>query len=137
MGLVRPFIDAGKLCMINVYIREAHPEDGWSLSSNADGKTVEAVTGVKKKVCYMQTSKIAERLRVASDFVTAMNHILDGIPLIVDDPSTNAIDLAYEAPPERLVVLDDQNKILFASGQGPFQYSIKGLAAFLQAQNHM
>jgi len=137
MGLVRPLIDTSKLCMINVYIREAHPEDGWSLSSNTSGETVEAATGIKKTVCYMQTHQIAERLQVASDFVAAMGPVLQGIPLVVDDPSTNAIDVAFEAPPERMVVVDDQNKVVFASGQGPFQYSINRLAAFLQAQTNL
>ena len=57
-----------------------------------------------------------------------------GVPMLVDDPTTNALDIAYEAPPERLVVLDEQLNVVFASGQGPFQYSVPKLAAFVKAQ---
>ena len=53
------------------------------------------------------------------------------MPLLVDDPTTNALDRAYEAPPERLVAIK-AGRVVFASGQGPFQYSTKALGIFLE-----
>jgi len=118
--------------MINVYIREAHPDDGWKLSENSDGNVMELAVGKKSAISYMQTHTLAERLAVGNDFQASMGEMVARIPLLIDDPATNAVDIAYEAPPERLVVVDPQGKVAFCSGQGPFQYSIKKLAGFLE-----
>ena len=53
VSAARPYIDAGSLAMFLVYIREAHPVDGWHMPT-PDG------------VCYKQPKTLAERGRVAS-----------------------------------------------------------------------
>lgn len=128
-----PFEREGKLHMANIYIREAHPSDGWESSGNKDGETLASTTGRRKKICYLQTKRLADRLAVARDFQAAFEGSSAGrVPLLVDDPATNALDIAYEAPPERLVLVRD-GRVLFCSGQGPFQYSIEKLRAFLSS----
>ena len=120
----RPYIDAGRLALLLVYIREAHPSDGWAMKAG-DG------------LCYMQPKTLNARLAIAKKF---LDHepAAKGVTLVADDPATNLIDKAYEAPPERLVVLEKQSSclghrytVVFASGQGPFQYSVEALTAFL------
>ena len=118
---MRPYLDAGSLSLFLVYIREAHPEGGWAIPA-ADG------------ICYRQPKTLASRLAVAAKFAEHQSEWCAGVPMLVDDPTTNALDIAYEAPPERLVVLDEQLNVVFASGQGPFQYSVPKLAAFVKAQ---
>ena len=108
------------LALVLVYIREAHPKDGWSIEAG-NGK------------CYMQTRQLDDRLEVARDFIEGMP-CAEGLPLVVDDPTTNALDRAYEAPPERLIVVDSAMHVVFASGQGPFQYDIGTLGSFLKAE---
>lgn len=117
---LKPYLTAGQLHIVNVYIREAHPRDGWSLDFN----------DATLKVCPRQTHDIESRLEVANNFQSAMDGVAAEIPLIVDDPDTNALDKAYEAPPERLVVIH-QGRVCYFSGQGPFQYSIDSLKQFL------
>ena len=130
--MVEPLVSAGRLRVINVYIREAHPSDGWEVSSNASGETMEFSFGRKIKVCFTQTHSLKDRLEVANSFAAAIEGTpAADIPILVDDPATNALDKAYEAPPERMVVVQG-GKVLFCTGQGPFQYSLKKLEAFLQ-----
>jgi len=117
MKITRPHIDNGDLAVFLVYVREAHPSDGWSMP---------AVDGM----CYMRPKSLADRVDMAKRVSAATPAIAD-IPFLVDDPTTNELDLAYEAPPERFVVIDDQMKVAFASGQGPMQYSQHELADFL------
>lgn len=119
MDAARPHMESGDLAMFLVYIREAHPADGWEMATPDGEKTNQPTT-------------LDERMRVARRF--AAHHkdtLLASSPVLVDDPSTNALDLAYEAPPERLVVLDEAMTVVFASGQGPFQYVPSELKAFL------
>ena len=106
--------------MYNVYIREAHPSDGWDLDFNK-----------RQGICYKQTHTLEDRLTVARAFAGAMEGEARKVPLVVDDPDTNAIDKAYEAPPERLVVVKD-GVVVFKTGAGPFQYSTSKLREFLQ-----
>ena len=116
--LTRPFVDAGTLSVLLVYIREAHPLDGWAMAAS-DG------------LCYRQPKTIDDRLKIAAAFV-AHTPMAAGLRLLCDDPATQALDEAYEAPPERLVVVDERMKVVFASGQGPFQYDPAALEAFLR-----
>lgn len=112
-------MNAGTLAMFMVYIREAHPADEWAMATPDGVETKQPVT-------------LEERLRVARRF--AAHHkdtLLASTPVLVDDPCTNFLDRAYEAPPERLVVLDEAMTVVFASGQGPFQYGAAELKAFL------
>jgi len=108
--------------MVNVYIREAHPSDGWELDFNKS-------TGV----CYTQTHTLEDRLAVARRFADAIEGDAKHIPIVVDDPVTNAVDMAYEAPPERMVIVLN-GRVVFKTGAGPFQYSTTRLEQFLTEQ---
>lgn len=117
-------VQSGLLAMLNVYIREAHPTDEWCLEQND-----------KINICLAQTKTLEQRLAAAKEFKaypffkgTPAEHI----PLLVDDPETKALDLAYEAVPERLVVLDSEFKVVYRSGQGPFQYDQAGMLKAVQ-----
>eukprot|EP00927_Polykrikos_kofoidii_P064012 TRINITY_DN58996_c0_g1_i1.p1 TRINITY_DN58996_c0_g1~~TRINITY_DN58996_c0_g1_i1.p1 ORF type:complete len:144 (-),score=19.53 TRINITY_DN58996_c0_g1_i1:367-798(-) len=133
-----PYITQGKLRMINVYVREAHPSDGWEIEANNTGEVASAAVGVATKISYTQTFTLDARLAVARKFKASLTRKLGdlaeaSIPLLVDDPSTNALDIAYEAPPEKLVLIDAARRVLFCSGQGPFQYSIAKLREYLES----
>ena len=55
---------------------------------------------------------------------------------ILVDGMDNAAELAYEARPEKLVVVDGEGVVRFLSGIGPYQYSPRKLAEFLESQLH-
>ena len=78
--------------LLNVYIVEAHPTDGWQVEANEkedDG------TG---NLCFMQPRTLAARLTVAGRFVQDMQ--LDPTSVVVDGIE-NETDLAFEARPSR------------------------------------
>lgn len=103
---------------MNVYILEAHPVDGWQLPDNEPDED---------DVCFAQPRTLDERMAVA----TAMRDRLGvGSPLVVDGVD-NACELAYEARPERLYVIQD-GVVVFRTGPGPFCYSPAQLRAFLK-----
>ena len=107
--------------LLNIYIVEAHPTDGWQVDANEEE---DDGTG---NLCFMQPKTLKARLGVANRFVEEM--ALDPSTVVVDGIE-NETDLAFEARPERLYVVAG-GKIVWRSGVGPFQYDTKGLEAFL------
>ena len=74
--------------LLNVYIVEAHPADGWQVEANEkedDG------TG---NLCFMQPRTLGARLAVANRFVQDMG--LESTSVVVDGIE-NETDLAFEA----------------------------------------
>ena len=111
--------------LLNIYIREAHAIDGnFVLDSNTE-----------KGICYKQPRSLRERFAVAKKYYETklVGTNAATVPMYIDDPVTNAVDLAYEAGPERLVVINvEKMTIEYFSGQGPFQYDVESLKTFLE-----
>lgn len=91
-----------------VYVREAHPTDGWKMESNS-----------KAGVEVAQPKSFDQRLSVANQFCTKLN---PNIPLVVDELS-DPVGHAYSGMPARLYVVDREGKVAFKSGRGPFGFS--------------
>jgi hypothetical protein len=77
---------------------------------------------------------LSDAIMTASDY---QSNVLSGtnverIPLLLDDPKTDAVNTAYEALPERLIVVDTSNMtVVYKSGEGPFQHDPNDLDKFL------
>ena len=92
---------------LGIYVREAHPTDGWKMESNA-----------KVGVSVAQPKSYAERAAVAGQCHALLKY---SIPLLVDDiddPTGNA----YSGMPARLYVLDRSGRVAYKSGRGPFGF---------------
>lgn len=91
-----------------VYIREAHPRDGWAVPPN-----------VHSGISIPDPRTYAERVKVAENACTALRI---SIPCLVDDMS-DSVNKAYSAWPDRLYVIDSQGKLAVAGGHGPFGFA--------------
>ena len=96
-----------------IYIREAHPTDGWAFKGN-----------VKVK----DPSKIEERRKVAKVCVNALKLKCS---ILVDDMN-DTVNMAYTAMPERLAVVDKNGKMAYISGQGPWGFKPDEFKKFLK-----
>ncbi len=92
---------------IMVYVREAHPTDGWKMDSNAR-------VGVSVK----QPTTNAERVEVCAQFRKKLNPSITVLVDEIDDTVGNA----YSAMPARLYVIDAKGKVAYKSGRGPFGF---------------
>ena len=97
--------DVAFLC---VYVREAHPTDGWRMESN------DAV-GIEVK----QPLDQGERDTVARKCCTALSITM---PLVVDDLNDRVGHL-YSGMPDRLYVIDRDGKVAYKGGRGPFGFN--------------
>jgi len=104
-----------------IYIREAHPEDGWSLSkisrlSELLGKLGGPVEHVSQGIYDPQT--IEERRKVAGRCEMALQY---GIRTCVDEMD-DAVMTAYAAIPDRLYLVGLDGRVVYAGGPGPFGF---------------
>jgi thiol-disulfide isomerase/thioredoxin len=90
-----------------IYVREAHPTDGWRMGSNDAAGVIVA-----------QPRDYAERVAVANICNTKLKM---SIPLLVDEID-DRVGHAYSGMPGRLYLIDCEGKIAYKSGRGPFGF---------------
>lgn len=90
-----------------VYVREAHPEDGWKLPSNT-----------RNEVAIFQPQSLEERRVVAE---VCDKHFHSDIPMMVDTID-DEVGHAYSGGPARMYVFDTEGQIVYKGGRGPHYF---------------
>lgn len=90
-----------------VYVREAHPTDGWHMPSND-----------RHEVRLAQPKSLEERGQVAS---TCQAKLGLKMPMLVDTID-DYVGSNYSGMPSRLYLIDRQGRVAFKSGRGPFGF---------------
>jgi alkylhydroperoxidase family enzyme len=93
---------------VAVYVREAHPTDGWRMASND-----------KAGITVKQPKEKGERDGVARKCCQSLGITM---PMVVDDMDDHVGHL-YSGMPDRLYVIDRQGRVAFKSGRGPFGFT--------------
>jgi hypothetical protein len=102
-----------------VYIREAHPEDGWVLESNRD----EGIALVDPA-----TREAREEAAHACVLKTAIR-----MPTLVDGLD-DEVARRYGAWPDRLYLIGRDGRIAYQSGEGPFGFKPEELEAAIERE---
>lgn len=95
-----------------VYVREAHPKDGWHMQVNE-----------AKGISFAQPKSNTERVSIAQ---TCQQHLDISMPMLVDTIDDQA-GSAYSGMPNRLYIIDGQGKIAFKNARGPFGFEPRQL----------
>ena len=103
-----------------VYIREAHPEDGWVVNANRD-----------ENIRYLDPTTNDERQEVAAACALRLKIRM---PVVVDDVDDN-IASAYGALPDRLYLIGRGGKVAYQGDPGPWGFDPDGLAQAIEALN--
>jgi alkylhydroperoxidase family enzyme len=90
-----------------VYVREAHPTDGWRSKSND-----------QVGISYKQPRNASERTSIAKKCCSKLEITM---PLLVDTMD-DRVGHAYSGMPDRLYVIDRDGKIVYKAGRGPFGF---------------
>lgn len=96
-----------RVAFLVVYIREAHPEDGWVLPENR-----------RSGVAINDPTTATERAEVAATCATRLELRM---PMVIDGPD-NAVGSAYGGWPDRLYLVDRDGRIAYQGGDGPFGF---------------
>jgi len=91
-----------------IYIREAHPDDGWRVPEN-----------LRQNIRFREPRSDAERTAVAT--VCQINLDLQ-MPMLVD-AIDNTVEESYIALPMRLYLIGRDGKIVYTGERGPFGFN--------------
>ena len=90
-----------------IYVREAHPTDGWKMESNEM-----AGVSLPQPATYDERAKVAQ---LCGDKLAL------GFPMVVDTID-DAVGSYYSGMPSRLYLIDSEGKVAFKNGRGPFGF---------------
>lgn len=110
-----------------IYIREAHPTDGWWLGGGLTGLALKAIRS-KAATDIQDPKNLDERQIVAKRCADALKY---QIPTLVDDIN-DSVNEAYAAAPTRLYLIDTDGRVAYAGGLGPFGFKPKELKAAIE-----
>jgi hypothetical protein len=102
-----------------VYIREAHPEDGWIIPENR-----------RSGLAVHEPTTDEERLTVASTCAVSLEMRM---PMVVDGLD-NAVASAYGGWPDRLYLVSCDGRIAFQGGEGPFGFKPEELERAIEQE---
>jgi hypothetical protein len=102
---------------LTIYIREAHPVDGWWFGGGITGLIMK-ISGSKAAVDVYQPENIVERRAVAGRCEKTLEY---GIRTYVDEMD-DAVNKAYAGWPTRLYLIDKDGRVVYAGGLGPFGF---------------
>jgi len=112
---------------LTIYIREAHPKDGWWLGGGIMGKMLKK--GVPKAATDINDPKtMEERRTVAKQCEQILQY---GMGTYVDEMD-DAVSKAYAAKPTRLYLVGLDGRVVYAGGLGPYGFSPAALKKAIQ-----
>ena len=100
-----------------VYIREAHPVDGWWLGQGLAGKMVK-MRFPKAATDVHDPRTMEERRTVAGQCEESLQY---GIRTYVDEMD-DRVSKAYAASPTRLYLVGKDGRVVYAGGLGPWGF---------------
>ena len=112
---------------IVIYIREAHPVDGWWLGGGVFGLVMK-VQRSKAATDVYDSKTMEERRQVAARCESALQY---GIPTLVDEID-DPVNRAYAAIPTRLYLIGTDGRVVYAGGLGPFGFKPQELKVAIE-----
>ena len=109
---------------LSIYIREAHPIDGWWLGRRLTKNIIKKIFSYPKvSMGHYDPKTIEERRAVAGECQTALQY---SIHTYVDEMDDYVND-TYAAWPTRLYFIGLDGKVVYAGGLGPYDFHPKKL----------
>ena len=112
---------------LSIYIREAHPVDGWWLGRRLTKGIIQKLFP-KASLEHYDPQTIEERRAVAGECETALQY---GIRTYVDGMD-DAVNKAYAAWPTRLYLIGLDGRVVYAGGMGPYGFKPAELKAAVE-----
>lgn len=111
-----------------IYVREAHPTDKWWLAETKFMRMLSVWSNDYPSYDLVEPTTLDERREAAT---SCKAKLLGDMPVYVDNMD-NKVDLAYVAWPTRVYFLDQEGRVKYDSGLGPYGLSPEDLEDELQ-----
>jgi hypothetical protein len=102
-----------------VYVREAHPEDGWVLADNR-----------RQEIAVVDPTSLQGRAEAAGACAARLR---TRIPILLDDVD-DAVALAYGGWPDRLYLIGRDGRVAFQGERGPDGFKPDELAEAIEIE---
>ena len=102
---------------LQIYIREAHPRDGWWLGGPITSRIFKKYES-RASIAHYDPTTIEERRAVASECEKALQY---GIRTYVDEMDDRVMT-AYAGWPTRLYLVGLDGRVVYAGGIGPWGF---------------
>jgi type I thyroxine 5'-deiodinase len=112
---------------LTIYMREAHPIDGWWLGGGLLGLLLK-MKGTKAIKDVYDPGTIEERKQVATRCSSELEY---GFPTLVDEMD-DPVNKAYAAMPTRIYLVGVDGKVVYAGGLGPFGFKPRELKVAIE-----
>jgi hypothetical protein len=106
-----------KVQFLSIYIREAHPVDGWWMGRRLTRKLTKKYAP-KASMEHYDPKTIEERRVVAGECENALQY---GIRTYVDEMD-DYVNKSYAAWPTRLYLVGTDGRVAYAGGMGPYGF---------------
>ncbi|MBT7075453.1 MAG: hypothetical protein HN922_11140, partial [Anaerolineae bacterium] len=103
---------------IPIYIREAHPVDGWWFGGNFLTKNLMKTFAPRVAMDIHDPQTMDERRQVAGACETSLSY---GVRTYVDEMD-DAVNKSYAGWPTRLYLIDTEGVVIYAAGLGPYDF---------------
>ena len=113
---------------VKVYIREAHPVNGWWFGKGLSRIIIRAFSN-KVALDLYDPETIEERRSAAGDCESSLQY---GISTYVDEIE-DPVNKAYAAWPTRLYLVGKDGRVAYAGGLGPFGFKPEELRKAIQS----
>lgn len=90
-----------------IYIKEAHPKDGWVLEGNE-----------RRGISFKDPKTLDERVDIAKQACVAMKINMPSLVDTIDD----TVNKAYAAWPDRVFVVNERGRIAVMAKHGPWGF---------------
>lgn len=124
-NLYRKYHD--RVQFLSIYIREAHPKDGWWLGGGITGRLLK-MRNSKAATDIYDPMSIEERQEVAKRCENTLQY---DIPTYVDEMD-DAVNKAYAAYPTRLYLIGLEGRVVYVGGLGPFGFKPAEIQAAIE-----
>lgn len=111
-----------------IYVREAHPNDKWWLAETKLMRFFSVMANDYPSYDLFEPTTIEERLSAAA---ACRAKLLGDMPVYVD-AMDNKVNDAYVGWPTRIYFIDENGKVRYESGLGPYGFSPDALEAELE-----
>ena len=109
----------GKVEFLLVYIREAHPTDGWQVKANERDKV------------FLQSAKTFDQKEENAD--ACVRNLGIKFTTVVDN-FDNKVELTYAGWPDRLYLVGKDGRIAWKGGPGPKEFKPPDLEAAIESE---
>lgn len=108
-----------QVAFLVVYVKEAHPEDGWVLTENREDS-----------IAIADPTSFAGRAEVARACAT---RLAIRMPVVIDDIG-NVVTSNYGGWPDRLYLVGKDGRIAYQGGEGPMGFRPAELERAIEAE---